>query len=167
MSVEPNLKLTDAERARKQAEQLFGLTRASLQSVLPTADIRHVGATAIRGCLTKGDLDIVIRVPAKDFAHVETVLSTRFARNTGSTRTNDFAAFEDASTDPPLGIQLTTINGPFDFFHDFVEALCASPPLVREYNALKRAYEGREMPVYRAAKCAFVKRVLAEKRLQQ
>ena len=126
MSIGTHLRLINPERARDQAERLFGLTRAALQSVLPTADIRHVGATAIRGCLTKGDLDIVVRVPAKDFAQAETVLATRYAFNSGSTRTTDFAAFEDATTDPPLGIQLTVIDGPFDFFHAFVEALCAS-----------------------------------------
>jgi GrpB-like predicted nucleotidyltransferase (UPF0157 family) len=161
MSDETHLRLVVTELARDQAERLFERTRASLQSVLPMADIRHIGATAIRGCLTKGDLDIVIRVPPENFAEVETVLSTRFARNNGSTRTADFAAFVDDSANPPLGIQLTTIDGPFDFFHDFVDALCASPQLVREYNALKSAYDGRAMPVYRAAKDAFIDRVLA------
>ena len=165
MSIETHLRLTDAKRASEQAEQLFGLTKAALQSDLPTADIRHVGATAIRGCLTKGDRDIVVRVLAKDFTHADTVLSTRYTLNNGSTRTTNFAAFEDASTDPPLGIQLTTIDGPFDFFHEFVEALCASPSLVREYNAIKSAHEGKKMVVYRAAKDAFVARVLREKRL--
>jgi GrpB-like predicted nucleotidyltransferase (UPF0157 family) len=167
MTTETHFRLTDPERARDRAERLFGQIRTSLQSVLPRADIRHVGATAIRGCLTKGDLDIVIRIPAEDFPHGEATLSKRFTRNIGSTRTTNFAAFEDASTDPPLGIQLTTINGPFDFFHEFVDALSASPPLVREYNALKSAHEGREMAVYRVAKDAFVERVLAETRVRR
>jgi GrpB-like predicted nucleotidyltransferase (UPF0157 family) len=160
MSLETPLRLVDPELARLRAESLFERTRAALQTVLPMADIRHIGATAIRGCLTKGDLDIVVRVPSDDFTHAETVLSNRFSRNQGSTRTSDFAAFEDVSTDPHLGIQLTAIGGPFDFFHEFVEALGASPQLVREYNALKSAHEGHEMAVYRAAKDAFIDRVL-------
>jgi hypothetical protein len=31
-----------------------------------TADVSHVGATSIPGCVTKGDLDVVIRVQAAD-----------------------------------------------------------------------------------------------------
>ncbi|MEZ5900373.1 MAG: GrpB family protein [Hyphomicrobiaceae bacterium] len=165
MSNETRLKLVDPEFAHVQAGHLYEQTRAWLQTVLPTADVRHIGATAIPGCLTKGDLDIVIRVSPESFAQAETVLSSRFARNQGSVRTADFAAFVDTATDPPLGIQLTAINGPFDFFHAFVDALCASPHLVREYNALKSAYEGHAMAVYRAAKDAFIDRVLADRRL--
>ena len=94
----------------------------------------------------------------------DAVLATRFARNEGSIRSEHFSAFEDGSTDPHLGIQLTVIDGPEDFFHLFVEALRRSPDLVSEYNALKRRYDGREMAVYRVAKDAFVERVLANSR---
>ncbi|WP_334493720.1 GrpB family protein [Bradyrhizobium sp. AZCC 1614] len=52
--------------------------------MLPTsAEMHHVGATAIPGCLTKGDLDIVIRVDAADFSQVDAQLAERFSRNLG------------------------------------------------------------------------------------
>jgi hypothetical protein len=51
------------------------------------------------------------------------LLTARFARNDGSIRTDSFSAFEDASADPHLGIQLTAIGGPHDFFHLFVDGL--------------------------------------------
>ena len=73
-----------------------------------------------------------------------------------------FAAFEDASSTPHLGLQLTAIGGPFDVFHQFVEALHQSPELVLEYNALKLQHDGSDMAVYRRAKSDFVERVLAE-----
>ena len=162
MSDEPPFQLVDTEPAREKAQRLFNLVHSSLAHLLPSAaDIRHIGATAVVGCLTKGDLDIVVRVPARDFKQVDAVLATRFARNEGSIRSEHFSAFEDGSTDPHLGIQLTVIDGPEDFFHLFVEALRQSPGLVSEYNALKRRYDGREMAVYRMAKDAFVERVLA------
>jgi GrpB-like predicted nucleotidyltransferase (UPF0157 family) len=162
MSDEPAFRLVETERARERAEHLFDLVSSSLRSVLPpAADIRHVGATSVAGCLTKGDLDVVIRVPAADFQQADMLLAARFARNEGSIRTVSFSAFEDASTDPHLGIQLAVIDGPYDFFHQFAEALRRSPDLVDEYNALKRAHENGEMAVYRAAKDAFVARVLA------
>jgi GrpB-like predicted nucleotidyltransferase (UPF0157 family) len=155
--------LVDTNRAREEAEQLFGTVSKLLASVLPpTADVRHVGATAVPGCLTKGDLDIVVRVPVDQFSDADAVLASHFARNEGSVRSGTFAAFEDAASNPHLGIQLVAINGPLDFFHLFVEALQRSPRLVEEYNALKRQHDGANMVQYRLAKDAFVEAVLAD-----
>ena len=162
MSDEPIFKLVPPEPARAAAQQLFEAAARSIAVVLPAADIRHVGATAVPGCMTKGDLDIVVRVPPNDFEAAEKALAARFARNDGSVRSETFAAFEDASTFPHLGIQLTAIDGPSDVFHLFAEALRQSPKLVDDYNSLKLAHDGHEMSVYRAAKDAFVARVLED-----
>jgi GrpB-like predicted nucleotidyltransferase (UPF0157 family) len=59
----------DAERARTAAEALFEAVTRELEPMLPaSATVLHVGATAVPGCLTKGDLDIVVRVDRGDFA---------------------------------------------------------------------------------------------------
>ena len=110
------------------------------------------------------DLDIVVRVPAEDFAAADASLAARFQRNEGSIRTETFSAFEDASCRPHLGIQLVVIDGPLDFFHLFVDALMGSPRLVHAYNALKKRHEGRDMAEYREAKDRFVEQVLADAR---
>ena len=163
MSSEPPFTLVDTEGARVAAERVFARVSQTLAALLPSsADIRHIGATAVPGCLTKGDLDIVVRVSAKDFLAADAVLASRFARNSGSIRTETFSAFEDPSSQPHLGIQLAVIDGPFDDFHRFTEMLRKSPRLVEEYNALKRAHDGKVMAEYRVAKAAFVERVLAD-----
>ena len=162
MTSEPPFALVDTKRAREQAQLLFQAVRNSIVEILPlTADIRHVGATAVEGCLTKGDVDIVVRVSANHFSDADAALASRFSRNSGSTRTDTFSAFEDASCHPHAGIQLTIIDGPYDVFHRFVELLKNSPQLLQEYNSLKRSYEGADMAVYRAAKDAFIERALA------
>jgi GrpB-like predicted nucleotidyltransferase (UPF0157 family) len=150
MSTEPPFHLVDTEPAREKAQRLFERVRRSIVTMLPSdADIRHIGATAVSGCLTKGDLDIVVRVPGMAFQQADALLARHFTRNDGSIRTASFSAFEDASTDPHLGIQLTMIGGPHDFFHLFVEALRRSPHLVSEYNTLTLLHEGSDMTVYR------------------
>jgi GrpB-like predicted nucleotidyltransferase (UPF0157 family) len=152
----------DAAIARAAAEQLFTRITSALRELLPaSAEIRHIGATAISGCLTKGDLDIVVRVEQEHFAGADELLADRFARNTGSVRTDSFSAFEDTETSPPLGVQLTAIDGPYDDFHLFVEALLRDPRLVTAYNELKSRFEGQPMQDYRAAKDAFIAEVLA------
>src|SRR4030095_4363123 len=102
-----------------------------------SAEVLHTGATAVPGCLTKGDLDIVVRVDRVDFAASEALLADRFRRNTGSIRTDEFAAFEDPDRSPHLGVQLTVKGGALDDFHRFAETLRQDPLLVRRYNDLK------------------------------
>ena len=149
------------ELARAGAERLFAVLAASLARDLPPeADIRHVGATSIPGCLTKGDLDIVVRVSAGDFAAAEANLAGRFSRNAGSIRTGEFSSFEAPDHDPPVGIQLTATGCALDMFHQFADALRADPDRLRQYNDLKRAFHGRPMDAYRAAKAAFVDETL-------
>lgn len=151
----------DPDAARAAANGLFAKMLAALRQWLPgPADIRHIGATAVPGCLTKGDLDIVVRVNREDFAASEAAMAQHLDRNLGSVRMDTFAAFEDTTCAPPLGIQLTAIDGPFDDFHTFVEALQRDPSLVAAYNALKSKFAGRPMDDYRAAKDAFVERVI-------
>lgn len=163
MSSEPPFTLVDPVRARDEAQRLFEAVSKSLETILPpNADVRHIGSTAVPGCLTKGDLDIVVRVPQKHFADTDVALASRFTRNVASIRTETFSAFEDVSSYPHLGIQLAAIDGPFDDFHRFVEALHKSPRLVEEYNALKLSYNGADMALYRSAKDAFIERVLAD-----
>jgi GrpB-like predicted nucleotidyltransferase (UPF0157 family) len=163
MADEPSFRLApDTDAARRDAERLFADVHALLRRHLPAAaDIRHIGATAIPGCLTKGDLDIVVRVPADDFARADASLAALFPRNAGSMRSDTFSAFEDAAQAPPLGVQLAVIGSPTDFFHLFVEAMRHSPDLVAQYNALKRSHDGKDMAVYRKAKDRFVEAVLA------
>lgn len=51
----------------------------------------QIGATALPGCLTKGDLNVVVRVTQNDLDVANSTLDDRFARNVGSIRTNEFA----------------------------------------------------------------------------
>lgn len=158
---EPFILAHDPEAARQAATALFQSLRAQLAAIVPaSAEVLHVGATAIPGCLTKGDLDIVVRVDPSHFTTVEGRLAASFDRNAGSIRTDHFAAFEDQDAHPHLGIQLTVKGGVFDVFHLFAEALRADRDLVERYNALKLRHHTRSMAHDRAQKDAFVAEVL-------
>lgn len=140
------------------AQAAFAALKAALTELLPAeADIQHVGATAIPGCLTKGDLDLCVRVAARDFAACEQALAARLARNDGSARTDSFAAFHAGDA----GIQLVAIGTALDIFTAFRDRLTADPELLAAYNALKRTCDGWPMDEYRAAKAAFIAAALA------
>lgn len=164
MEREPEiLRLADPGAASAAAWRLFASVRADLAAWLPAeAAIEHVGATAVPGCLGKGDLDIAVRVPPESFAACRAVLGRRYADNPGSVRTADFAAFQDEATEPPLGIQLVAVGSEFDVFVRFRDRLRAEPALAGRYNALKQAHAGRPVAAYRAAKDAFIAAALAD-----
>jgi GrpB-like predicted nucleotidyltransferase (UPF0157 family) len=145
---------------REQAAAAFERYQARLLALLPQAEIQHIGSTAIPGALTKGDLDIVVRVSQTEFDAAEAALATHYERNTGSTRTASFASFKDDSADPPLGIQLVVRGSALDDFCAFRDFLATHPAYLTEYNQLKQAAHGQAMDTYREQKSRFVERIL-------
>ncbi len=148
------------ESIRPVIRHAFEEHRRRLKEVLPAADIQHIGGTSVPGSLTKGDLDIQVRVPLASFAAAEQALSKHYSRNEGSVRTADFAGFKDDSVSPPLGIQLTAVVSQYDVFCKLRDLLRTRRDLLEQFNALKRRHEGRPMEEYRAAKDAFIKSIL-------
>ncbi|HEY2256322.1 MAG TPA: GrpB family protein [Variovorax sp.] len=134
-----------------------------MRPVLPSgADIDHVGATAVPGCLSKGDLDIAVRVEPHGFDAADEVLSQRFERNSASLRTPDFAAFENHGLHPAVGIQLMVRGSALDVFVRFRDRLRTDAKLLRRYNALKLRCEGMPMADYRILKSDFIAAALLQ-----
>lgn len=152
----------ESKKQSARALELFDQERQEILSLLPNADVQHVGSTAVPGSLTKGDLDIQVRVSAEDFRDAERVLSKAYERNKGSTRTDCFAAFKDDLTVPPLGVQLTAEGSAVDSFWKFRELLCTRQDLRDAYDALKRRFDGGDMDAYRAEKDRFFEALRAD-----
>lgn len=145
----------------EKAEETFFIHKALIEEVLPECDVQHVGSTAIPNSITKGDLDIQVRVKANIFPSAVNELGKLYELNEGSVKTGTFRAFKDDLTNPPVGVQLTVINSEFDFFWKFRDVLLMNDNYRKEYDTLKRKYEGREMDDYREAKNKFFEKVMA------
>jgi GrpB-like predicted nucleotidyltransferase (UPF0157 family) len=66
------------------------------------------------------------------------------------------------ASDLPVGVQLVAAGSADDsLFGPFRDALVANPPLLAEYNALKRCHNGEDYQTYTDVKGAFLERVLA------
>lgn len=154
------VQFADEMQFRAAAEQLFAEQKARILNVLPSADIQHVGSTAVPGSLTKGDLDIQVRVAEADFKKAVAVLSELYQLNDGSIQTDSFRAFQQETLTPPLGVQLTVIGSEFDFFWKFRELMLAHPHYVVLYNQLKRYFQGNDHDAYRIAKHDFFKKLM-------
>ncbi|GGI11518.1 GrpB family protein [Gottfriedia solisilvae] len=144
----------------EKVEKTFLLHKKLIKKLLPEADVQHVGSTAVPNSLTKGDLDIQVRVTSEQFSISVQTLSALYELNEGSVKTDSFRAFKDDSTDPPIGVQLTIINSEFDFFWKFRDVLLINDKYRKEYDDLKRNFEGKKMHEYREAKNEFFQRII-------
>jgi GrpB-like predicted nucleotidyltransferase (UPF0157 family) len=150
-----------SRKLRAKAGNIFRGHRRRIARLLPSAEIQHIGSTAISGATTKGDLDVLVRVSRDAFARANKLLSARYARNTESLRSRSFASFKDDKSDPPTGIQLVVRGSAQDHFQKFRDAMNADASLVRRYNELKGLAAGRSMAEYRRRKGKFIQKVLA------
>jgi len=129
--------------------------------VVPDADVREVGSTAVVGAIGKGDIDVLVRVHAGEFSNARGRLDGAFERNLDQFSGDDFQGYR-VSSHLDVAIQLTVLDGPHDDFLRFADLLRSSSRLLAEYNALKRGHEGAPMGVYRAAKAAFIESALTD-----
>ena len=148
------------------ADQLAREREAAIEgerAVVPWADVREVGSTAVEGVIGKGDIDLLVRVVEARFEEARAALDEAFERNANQLSN---AVYQGYHVPSPLdvAIQLTVRDGPYDDFVPFLEALAADPALIERYNALKRAWHGRPMDAYREAKSAFIREVLERRR---
>ena len=132
-----------------------------LKTILPReAEVWEVGSTAIAGAIGKQDVDLLVRVPRAAFAATRAALDQAFPKNPDQ-MSNDVYQGYCVPSALDIAIQCTEKDGPYDNFLDFLEALRRSPERVEAYNALKRAWDGRRMEEYRAAKALFIEETLA------
>jgi glycine/D-amino acid oxidase-like deaminating enzyme/GrpB-like predicted nucleotidyltransferase (UPF0157 family) len=123
------------------------------------AEVVEVGSTAVDGVVGKGDLDLLVRAPADRFEAVRTALDALLPRNPDQLSTDIYQGYTDPAAPIDAAVQLTVRDGPHDDFLPFLEAL-QHPRTRAQYNALKRAWNGRPMDAYRTAKSAFIAGVL-------
>jgi len=148
----------DANLLRTEARRLTAL----LKGLVPAAEVLEVGSTAVPGVIGKGDIDLLVRVPAEAFAATRDRLDGALRRNAEQLSTDRYQGYHlDSPVD--AAVQLTITGCEHDDFEPFLEALRADPALVNAYNAMKLRWNGQPMAAYRTAKSQFIEQVLASR----
>lgn len=154
------MRLHDPESLRAPAARVFEREHGRIAAVLPDTVIEHIGATAIPGSWSKGDVDLLVRAAPERFAAAVDRLRTLYADHQRENWTPTFASF--ATPGEPVGVQLVALGSDDErIFREFRDRLVADPALVAGYNAVKREHEASDEDTYRAAKAVYVERVLA------
>jgi len=153
------LSLLDPAGARRS----FARIAADVSSILPGAEIEHVGATAVAGCLTKGDLDILARVTRAEFPLAIQALDATLQRSVRNDATSDYVEYDFDREGCSASIQLVVAGCWHDRrFRRLKSALASDGEALASYNELKRCHEGRAMTDYRIAKAAFIDALLVD-----
>lgn len=146
----------DESYVRLAAVGAFERHRERILSHIPYATVDHIGSTAIPGAITKGDLDIQVRVQPATFKDADRVLASMYERNIDSSRTDTFSSFLDDSEELPIGVQLTVVGSEFDDFLWFRDLMVSNAEYLKAYNRLKTSCEGLDMDEYRLRKSRFI-----------
>ena len=148
---------------RAAALAAFEEHRGRILAVLPGAEVEHVGATSVPGALTKGDVDLLVRLERSRFAAGVATLGDLYAVHQCENWTPTYASFaDDAGADQPVGVQVAVAGSADDLmFGEFRDLLIGDPEALAAYNALKRRHDGDGYERYTEAKARFIERALA------
>lgn len=146
---------------QQDLESLFLSVRESVLAACPDAQVEHVGSSAIRGAISKGDLDVCVLVaPALHSHAVAALQASGYVIKVDTLRTPELCMLASPAHDYDVALQVVAAGSRFEFFMHFRDALCRDPALVKEYNALKLQYCDRPPNEYRDAKAQFIASVL-------
>lgn len=163
MTTSPSFKPSEEFAAAANAE--FESNRARITAAVPDADIHHVGGTSSPGAVTKGDLDVQVRVAPERFDDAVDQLSALYERSKKNVWADGFATFE-APADrlaEPTAISVVAIGSAYDWCGAALwELLRADPDLLRRYNELKTRHDGGSWDDYEDAKGEFFRELLAQ-----
>ncbi len=143
-------------------ERVLSRISSQLRELVPEAECHHIGATAIPGALTKGDVDVLLRVASGRFQTVVDELKRHFAVKQPENWTAQFASFgDDTGFELPLGIQVVVGGAPEDFLLFLRDYFASHPEALAEYNRLKMKHAADGPAGYWVAKDGFLAGILA------
>lgn len=148
------------EHYQSACEAVFELVRPNLEKAIPYACIEHVGSSAIKGAVSKGDLDIFVGVPSSRHERTVITLERLGYRIKKDTHRDDSLCMLERFT-PDFALQVVSLGSKYDFFTSFRDKMNSDPRLVEQYNELKLRHRESGSVEYRQAKSEFIEYVLA------
>jgi len=150
------VRLRDAAGIQDDARAILERERERLLPLLPGSELSLTGGSSVPGALTKGDVDLHLRVPRADFARAVEVLRRRCRIVHPDIWTDGFATFEVDDHPLPTGIAVTALGDEHDeLFRRTWQRLASDPVALEQYNEAKRAAEDLPEDEYARAKSSF------------
>lgn len=142
---------------REQAGSILREQRAVLAEAGVPGDLELVGGSSVDGALTRGDVDLHLRVDPSQFDAAVGLIRGLFAVVHPEIWCATLATF-DVTAALPTGLAVTPLGSEHDLrFFRVWHLLAADPALVAEYNAAKQDATAAD---YEQRKSLFFDRVL-------
>lgn len=138
-----------------QASAVHTRVRRTLLAAGVPGDLEWTGASSLPGILTKGDVDLHLRVPPELFAATVEQLKELLPIAVPSAWAATLAVFDVPDQELPTGLAATPVGSEHDVrFTESWRRIAAAPELRQRYNELKRR------PDHEDAKSAFFSEVV-------
>ena len=147
-----------SDKYQPSFQKLFEIYQQKIQKQLPNAQVEHIGASSVFGCLSKGDLDIYVAVDNVEQA-ITIIEQLNFKIKQDTMRTPQLCMLE-SENNKDVAIQLIEKGSVFEDFLCFRDKLQSNPELVEQYNQMKLSCQGFTQEKYRQVKSLFIKTVL-------
>lgn len=155
------MRFLEPEEFLAKTEAIFSDLNQRLRSILPCADVEHIGSSAIKGAISKGDLDVLVRVLTSEFEDaISKIKDLGFSEKSGTLRNESLCMLVTETYNWDVAIQLIAKNSEYEDFIIFRDRLNHDPELVARYNQLKSSSRGLSADEYRQKKSAFIEMVL-------
>lgn len=155
------MKLLPPEQYQPEAHHLFETLRQELEPLLPEHGIEHIGASAIPGAISKGDLDVCIITPQGHIsATIKTIKALGYREKEETLRTDQLCMLIPMRRGRDVALQVIEAGSQFEFFLTFRDALRANPGWVKEYNQIKQDASFLTDERYRLRKADFIESIL-------
>lgn len=157
------MKFFDPEEYQPRARTVYLEIARKLGILIPNAVIEHVGSSAIKEVVSKGDLDVFVGVDRTEISRaIMAIEGLGFRIKRDTLRTHELHPFESKDYPFEVGIQLVALGSRFEFFTRFRDILNSSAVLRERYNNLKLNAERLDGESYRQVKSAFIETILKE-----
>lgn len=154
---EPHAALVLSDTLLEEARAACRAVRRRMTVLGIEGDLLLTGGASVPGALTKGDIDLHLRVPPGSFRSAVDRLRVEYRTASLSTWAETLAVFEVPAS-RPTGLAVTAAGSEHDLrFSRAWERLRSDPALLEEYNDLKRAAFGDAS--YEERKSAFFTRL--------
>lgn len=140
--------------------------RREVRALVPEGALRLTGASSIPGTVTRGDIDLHLRVPAATMPRAVELLGRSWQSVHRTMWTDGLATFERTMAGRPVGVAVTVAGGEHDRrFEAAWRRLRRDPDLLARYESMKRVHDGADERDYLEAKGRFFSDL--ERRLEE
>jgi GrpB-like predicted nucleotidyltransferase (UPF0157 family) len=154
---EPDAALVLSDTILDEARATCLWVRRRMAELDIDGEVVLTGGSSVPGALTRGDIDLHLRVPPESFDSAVDRLGTEYRAASLSAWAPSLAVF-DVPASRPAGLAVTPAGSEHDLrFSRAWERLRTDPGLLEEYNDLKRTAIGD--PSYEDRKSAFFTRL--------